>query len=414
MPPKVRILPGAQMKNKRPPSWRPFACYTLANMSSSKSKLQTLGLRTWIEIDRKAIAHNFKTFRKLVPKETKLLAVVKSNAYGHNLTEFAEEAARLGADMLGVDSLVEALALRKAHITTPILVLGYTLPELYPEAHARNVAITVSSWEALRGAARAGARQPLTIHLKVDTGMHRQGFLLGDLPKIVAFLERNRAKVHLGGLYTHFAGAKDPDDRAYTIEQLQEFFMWRDALVKAGFSPIVHAGATAGMLLYPEAHFDMVRVGIGMYGVWPSDAAKKKLHKALIFTPVLSWKAMVSEVKKIPKGSSVGYDRTHRVKRDTILAVCPVGYWHGYPRALSSKGSVLLRGKRAPVLGRVSMDMIVVDVTGIVGVRVGDEVTLIGTNGREYISADGVAKAAGTSAYELLTRLNPLIRRIYQ
>ena len=207
-------------------------------------------------------------------------------------------------------------------------------------------------------------------------------------------------------MYTHFASAKDSNDRVFTRSQIAEFDTWRAVFFKKGFSPLTHAGATGGASYFPEAHFDMVRIGAGLYGFWNT-------LKEVPLKPVLSWKTIISEVKEIPAGSGIGYDLTHTTKQVTRIAVCPVGYWHGYPRQLSNKADVLVRGKRAKVLGRVSMDMIVIDVTNILRVKIGDEVVLIGRSGKEEITASELAQHADTSAYEILTRLNPLMKRIY-
>lgn len=382
------------------------------------SKPKTAGLRTWTLIDRSAIAHNFKIFRKLIPKETKLLAVVKSNAYGHNLTEFAVEMERLGADMLGVDSAVEGFSLRKTGVKVPILVLGHTLPEMYARAARERIIITISSMEGLQALVRANTKSTAPhIHLKIDTGMHRQGFLREEIPQVIRFLKKNKEKIHLDGTYTHFAAAKSlhaKEHAAYTQKQIAEFEEWVHALRVEGLEPTIHAGATSGLLLFPSAHFDMVRAGIGLYGVWPSEDARRALGGKVTLKPVLTWKSIVAEIKTIPKGSMIGYDLTEKVTRDTRIGIVPVGYWHGYPRSLSGKGEVLVRGKRARVLGRVCMDMIIIDLTDIPQAKVGDEVVLIGRSGKEEVTADEIARRSGTSAYEILTRLNPLMKRIYK
>ncbi|MDO8603807.1 MAG: alanine racemase [bacterium] len=375
-------------------------------------KVNHTGLRTWIEIDTKAISTNYRTFRKLVPKNVKIMGVVKSNAYGHNIIEFSRELEKLGVDMLAVDSLVEALSLRKAGIKKKILVLGYTLPELFSKTVSTNIHLTISSIEGLRVFLKSSYARKIRIHLKVDTGMHRQGFLFSDSRRVFKMLEGSKANVV--GLYTHFAAAKDAHERKFTKGQIAEFEKWRLCLSQAGFSLLTHAGATGGTIAFPEAHFDMTRIGIGMYGVWPSSEIEEAKKKSLLLKPVLSWKTIISEVKVISAGEGVGYDLTHRVKQTTRIAVCPIGYWHGYPRALSNNSGVLVRGKRAKVLGRISMDMIVIDVTDIPRVKVGDKVVLIGKSGKEEIKASELATLADTSAYEILTRLNPLIKRIYR
>ncbi len=390
-------------------------------------------LRTWIEIDQKAIAHNYRVFRKLIQKnkgKTLFMAVVKSNAYGHNLLEFGSEAARLGADWLGVDSLTEALALRDIGLRTPILVLGHTLPSLFAKAREKGVSITISSFAQLKEALALKSGKPLKVHIKVDTGMHRQGFQLHELKQLLASLGHPMSKFVVEGLYTHFAEAKNPRHGDNTRQQISEFKQWIKKFHDAGFTPIIHAAATGGALLYPEAHFDMVRIGIGCYGLWPSSKAEQFLAaasggspdpalagfrgKKIKLKPVLSWRAVVSEVKRVKKGERVGYDFTEQLVRDSTLAVIPVGYWHGLPRLVSSKGRVLIHGKSARIVGRVSMDMIVVDVTNILKVKMGDVATLIGRDGKEEIKAGEIARFAETTQYEIVTRLNPLIKKFYK
>jgi len=382
----------------------------------SKQQINKEGLRTWIEIDRKAIAHNYRTFRKVIASKTKFLAVVKSNAYGHNLLEFAHEMDRLGADRLGVDSLMEALALRESGVKRPLLVLGFTLPKLFDKAREEKISLTISSFPQLAKALALKARKtPLCVHIKVDTGMHRQGFQIGEAARLLSLLAKADPRVlFVEGLYTHFAEAKNPRLGDSTRRQIAEFKEWIKKFHDAGFAPIVHAAATGGTLLYPEAHFDMVRIGIGCYGLWPSSETEQFLGKKITLKPVLSWKAVVSEVKQVQKGERVGYDFTERLMRDTTLAVIPIGYWHGIPRLCSSKGRVLIAGKTARIVGRVSMDMIVVDVTDIPKVKMGDVATLIGKSGKEEIRAREIAMFAGTTHYEIITRLNPLIKKFYR
>ena len=375
------------------------------------------GLRTWIEVDRRAIAHNYKLFRSLISKKTKLMAVVKSNAYGHSLIDFSREMERLGADWLGVDSIVEALALRREGTRFPVLVLGYTFPDRFKEATEKNISLTVSTFETLSAIEKMKLPKPLQVHIKVDTGMHRQGFLAKDLPTILADLQHttHNRQLKIEGLYTHFANAKNPAFPQDTNNQLAEFSKWQAASKKSGLKPICHVAATAGTILFPDSHYDMVRVGIGLYGLWPDSEIRSFASNRLILRPVLSWKSVVSEIKKVPKGERVGYGLSEELTRDSTLAVVPIGYWHGYPRFLSSVGWTLVSGHRAKVVGRVSMDMIVIDITGIKGVKPQDEVVLIGRQGKESISID--TDLAGLSDfsynYEFVTRINPLIKRIY-
>ncbi len=369
-------------------------------------------VRTWIEIDKKALAHNVAQFLKLIPKKTRLMAVIKSNAYGHGLILTAKVLLALRSfsegGWFGVDSIVEAMRMRREGIKNPILVLGSTLPARMKEAAEQNITLTVSNSESLNSLMRTNKR--IAFHLKVDTGMYRQGFLPAEIFKLLNFLKRH--KIFPQGIYTHFA-SKDLGFPIYTKLQLSEFKKVLADFEKAGFKNLIrHAAASNATILFPESHFDMVRIGMGLYGYWPSLIAKVDHSPVTSLQPVLNWKTVVGEIKEIPGGSYLGYDLIEQVKRKTKIAVLPVGYWHGYGRALSSIGEVLIRGRRAKVLGRVSMDMIVVDVTDTPKVRVGDEVVLIGRQGREEIWADELALKASTSEYEFLTRINPLIRRV--
>jgi len=376
------------------------------------NKADKLGLRTWIEIDKKAIVHNYLVFRSLISKQTKLLGVVKSNAYGHNLVEFAKELEKLGVDYLAVDSVVEGMALRKAQIKIPILVLGYTLPVMIEKAVLNNLDISISNFDYFKEIKKLNLKKSVNVHIKVDTGMHRHGFQEGDIKNVLAEIKNRKIKVV--GLYTHFASAKNPAFPKDTKKQIEIFDKWVRAFTKAGIRPICHAGATSGTILFPEAHFDMVRVGIGLYGIWPSSETKKIAISKFKLQPVLSWKTIIGEINNIKAGERVGYDFTKKLKIDSKVAILPIGYWHGYPRALSNIGYVLVNGMRAKILGRICMDIIMIDVTGIKGVKVGDEVVIIGHDKKEEISVDDIATQLNASSYELITRINPLIKKIYK
>ncbi|MEX0931778.1 MAG: alanine racemase [Candidatus Paceibacterota bacterium] len=368
-------------------------------------------LRTWIDIDTKALTHNYSFFRKYISKEVALLAVVKSNAYGHGLVDFALHMEKCGVDMIGVDSVVEGISLRKKGIQTPILTLGYVLPEVISDAQEHNITVTVSTFEGLSEVAKSDTSTPLTVHIKVDTGMHRQGFLKHEKARVIEQLKKLPEHVRVTGLYTHFASAKNPVVRGLTNTQIVEFNEWRALFKEEGFKVIAHASATAGALLYPEAHYDMVRIGIGMYGHSPSGEVSAYLGEKLDLRPALTWKTIISEVKKLPEGGRVGYDQLGYIDKGGVLAVCPIGYWHGYPRALSGLGRVIVNGVVARVIGRVSMDMIALDVTNA-SAKVGDEVCILSPEYPE-IGAQNVAGLADTIHYELITQINPLIKRYY-
>jgi alanine racemase len=381
----------------------------------SVDTVDTHGLRTWIEIDTKALKYNFDVFRKRIGSKVKLMAVAKSNAYGHGLVPYAKTMERFGADWLGVDSIKEALRLRKDGIKCPMLVLGHTLPENISLGARYNIDLTISTKEGLAHCAKLASdnKQKLRIHLKIDTGMGRQGFITEDITRVVAFSKKNFSKNNIAGVYTHFAAAKNPSFSKGTFEQIERFKKAIVLLHKASFTPLRHASATSGTLLFPTTYFDMTRVGIGLFGLYPSKEVKAVCETTTSLKPALLWKTVVSEVKKFPNGSGIGYDLTETVSPGSKIAICPIGYWHGYPRALSSVGKVIIRGEKAKVLGRVSMDMIIVDVGKIAKVRIGDEVTLIGDDGKVNIHADELAFLADTVNYEIITRINPLIKRFY-
>lgn len=375
-------------------------------------KEDRLGLRTWLEIDKKAIKHNYTVFRSLISKETKFMGIVKSNAYGHNLFEFAHELEKLGVDYLAVDSVVEGIALRKDNVKTPILILGYTLPEMIEKAVSNDLDITISNFDYFTQIKKLKINKPIRAHIKVDSGMHRHGFQEKDIQKVLK--EIKNSKVDVVGLYTHFASAKNPAFPKETRDQVNIFNRWREAFKLAGLKLICHACATSGTILFPEAHFDMVRIGIGLYGIWPSRETQAYAQDKFNLKPVLSWKTVVAEINNVKAGDSIGYDFTEKFSVDSKVAVLPIGYWHGYPRSLSGIGKVLINGKVAKVLGRICMDIMMVDVTGIKGVKVGDEVTIIGQDKQEEIKADDISSMISGSSYELVTRINPLIKRIYK
>lgn len=372
--------------------------------------------RTWIEIDRHKLRQNISEFLTLLKSGTEFMAVVKSNAYGHGIVDMTKAISTLFLKSrkhglwFGVDSIVEAVRLRKEGIREPMLVLGYTLPLRMKEASSRGISITISSFDSLERV--AGLKKPISIHLKFDTGMHRQGFFKEDISEILDILKHS-PNIKLEGVYTHFAMAKDPKRPTFTKQQHTKFSEITKVLRRLYPNIIVHSSASGASLLFPKMRPDMVRIGIGLYGYYPSSEARLAMEKKVKLHPILSWRSQISEIKKIPKGDSIGYDRTETVKRSSAIAVVPIGYWHGYDRGLSSKGRVLVRGRIARVLGRVSMDMITIDVTGIPDVEVGDTVTIIGKDGANAVTADDIGAMIGTSSYEVLTRINPLIHKEY-
>jgi alanine racemase len=368
--------------------------------------------KTWVAIKKSAIRHNVTVFRKHLKSKVKLWAVVKSNAYGHGLVAFAKLADTAGVDGFCVDSVVEGVKLREADIIKPILVLGPTVsPDgFFADAVKNDITITVSTRETL--ARLAASRRKPNFHLKVDTGMHRQGFYPEQVSAVVRDVKRYKLQKCFTGIYTHFASAKDVNYPTFTDEQFRVFKQAVTVCERAGFTRLVrHAAATGGTLANNRYHLDAVRIGIGLYGLWPSRELEMQRGSEFKLEPVLSWHTIVSEVKMVAPGGYIGYDLTERVTKSARMAVLPIGYWHGFDRGFSSVGTVIIRGKHARVLGRVSMDLIVVDVTGI-PCRQGDRATLIGKQGKAIISAADFAQIIGTTHYEAVTRINPLIERI--
>ncbi len=374
--------------------------------------MQKNNVRTWVTIDRKAIASNIRILKKQLLPKTKFLAVVKADAYGHGMLEVAKTAAAAGADYLGVFDIEEGIALRKAKIKTPILVLRSIFPEQVEIAIKNDLEIAVSTFELLVSLKKAKLKKPLKIHLMTDTGLGRDGFLLDQSERVLALLDQNK-NIQVVGLATHFSASESRLHDSYTVMQVAFIFEWQKMLAEIGIHPMVHASATAGVFLSKEFGIGLVRFGIGIYGLWPSDETEQ-LSRGAILKPALEWKTVVNEVKELQAGSFIAYDLTARLQRNSIVAILPVGYSDGYPRSASNKGSVLIHGKRARILGRVMMNMIVVDITDIPKVKPGDTVTLIGSDKGAMISAEEAAEAGDTINYEIVTRIDPRIPRIYR
>ncbi|MDI6734135.1 MAG: alanine racemase [Patescibacteria group bacterium] len=372
--------------------------------------------KTWIEIDKKSVISNIKTFRLILKPKTKLFAVVKSNAYGHGLILFSGLADKLGVDGFCVDSIIEGRKLRAVGIKKPILCLGPTLPGLFEDAINGKIILTISNLEALSAFAKSG--KFTNFHIKIDTGMHRQGFYLNEIPKALRIIKNPKSGLgsFLKGIYTHFAAAKDVTYPSYTLRQLNKFEEANTLFKKAGFKNLLrHAAATGGAILYPQSHFDFVRIGAGLYGFWPTRETKVQhqlvLNRKLMLKPILSWRSVVSEVKDLIPGDLVGYDLTEEITKPVTAAIIPIGYWHGFSRALSGCGRVLINGLSAKVLGRVSMDLLTVALPRGLKAKIGDRVTLIGRDKKEIIRADDLAEITNGISYEVITRLNPLIER---
>ena len=369
------------------------------------------GIVTWAEIDLDAIAHNVQAFKHHVGLGVEVMAVVKANAYGHGALPVARTALEAGASRLAVHRLIEGIELRQAGIDAPILVMGYTPPNgagLAARWRLTPSLITLEFAHALSLHAQAlGIRLP--VHVKVDTGIGRYGLLPAELLEFMRSLHELPG-IHVEGLFTHFATA-DASDPTHILAQLGIFNQIISQLDQSGLKPpFLHAANSAAAMQYPQAQFQAVRIGIAMYGLRPS----LNWDPPFKISPALTLKSLVTRLRELPAGSAIGYGRTFITQRTTHVALLPVGYGDGYHRSLSNKGVVLVGGQRAPLLGRVSMDQIVVDVTHIPDVQQDDEVVLIGSQGNERISAEEVGALAGTLNYEVTTALLPRVVRFYR
>ena len=370
---------------------------------------------TWIEIDADAIRSNIHTFRTLIPDSSGLMIVVKANAYGHGLDLVAPLAAKYG-EWLGVNSVDEAEAVHGLGIDKPIAILGYTELNRLESVVRHGFRQVVYRTDAAAALSEAATQQKslANIHLKIETGTHRQGIPIAELP---AFVERIRAmpRLNIEGVYTHFANIEDTLDPSFAQLQLGRFNTALDILSSAGIHPTqIHAAATAGALLYPDTAFTMIRLGIGAYGIWPSretQLAARERGRKVTLKPALTWKTRVAQIKDIAAGEYVGYGLTYQATRAMKAIVAPVGYYDGYDRKLSNSGRALIHGRFAPVIGRVAMNMSMMDVTDAAA-ELDDEIVLIGRQGRSEIRIEEIAEKAGTIAYEIVSRINPLIPRV--
>lgn len=389
-------------------------------------------MKTWLEISKDNIKRNLNEFARVLGKDVKIMAVVKSNAYGHGIREIAKiltdffppggkihQVEKKESLWFGVDSIDEAIILKKTGVEAPILILGYTELSRLKDAVEGKFRLTVYNKETVNALGKL--KNPVKIHLKIETGTTRQGIRGSD---ILGFIEyaRKFTNIEIEGLSTHFANIEDTTNHTYAKKQLARFESVIALLAKGPLDstgkgslcqiPIKHAACTAAAILFKETHFDMARIGIGMYGMWPSKETFVSAKNKLKLKPALTWKTIIAQIKKVKKGTPVSYGLTEKVSRDSLVAVLPVGYWDGFDRGLSSIGNVLVRGKRCKIIGRVCMNMCMADVTDVANVKIEDEVVLLGRQGREEITAEEIAGKIGMINYEVVTRINPGIKRI--
>ncbi len=369
--------------------------------------------QTEVLISKSALLHNLRQFRKVAGK-AKLMAVVKSNAYGHGYFTVASTIEN-AVDYFGVANLTEALTLRELKIKKPILVLNYYNLDQVPAAVAKNISLVVwdlAQAKAIQDAAKKLKKKAL-VHIKVGTGLSRLGVFAKDA---VGFTKKVKSfsNIEIEGIFSHFAASED--DSEYTMIQLNRFReIISDLESNAINIPIKHIACTASSLAFPESHFGMIRIGIGTYGMQSYKSIQTKIQKlypGFNLKPVLSWQTKLLAVKDLPAGAFVGYGRTFQTKRKTKLAILPVGYYEGYDRGFSNNAEVLVGGVRCPVRGRIYMNLMSVDVTKVKNVKATDTAVLIGKQGKEEITADELGKRIDTINYEIVTRINPIIPRI--
>ncbi len=370
------------------------------------------------DIDLDAITVNIQALKKVTAPGARFMAVVKANAYGHGAVEVAQRALESGAHCLGVARIQEAVALRESGIDSRILVLGYTPPELTRLALDNRLTLTVFDVDTARAISDSAvaAGKTVTTHIKTDTGMGRLGLRPAGEKGVAIDPDRVDAAIRIAqmpgldleGIFTHFASA-DSTDTTYTERQFNLFCDYVAELERVGIKfRLKHAANSAAIIAHPRTHLDMVRAGIALYGLNPS---REVNLNPLATRPVMALKARLVHVKKVPRGFSVSYGMTHRTTAPTTIATVPIGYADGYSRLLSSRGTMLVRGQRAPVVGRVCMDLALLDVGHIEGVRTGDEAVILGRQGAETVPADEIADLVGTINYEIVSSITARVPR---
>lgn len=370
---------------------------------------------TWVEISLDALKHNMDAFREILPATMKLMAVVKANAYGHGAKDIAQEAVRCGADYLGVAFLDEALELRNAGIQAPILVLGYMPPAGIKIAAEREITVTAFSEETFQalasvGAGRPAGSTPIKVHVKMDTGMGRLG--IRDEQQFIEYVERLQQLpgVLVEGLFTHYACA-DETDKQHTYGQHRRFDRAVRYFADRGCNfPCIHAGNSATGIEFPELSYNMLRLGISLYGLYPSEEVN---HQKVDLQPVMSYKTRVIFSKMLPPNSTVSYGAIYLTQGEEQIATLPIGYADGYTRMLTGKANVLVRGRKVPVVGKICMDQCMVNVTGLPDVSVGEEVVLFGEQQGQRILPDELARALGTINYEITCMVSNRVPRVY-
>jgi len=367
-----------------------------------------------IELSKNNLIFNIKQFKKFAKKGTKFAVVVKGNAYGHGQNEIVKILEPY-ADYFQVDGIEELEQLRKVS-RKKTLVLGYIQNSDITKAVKLGCILSAFSLEQLLSISAIAKHliKVQEIHLPVDAYLGREGFLLKDLPKVFQEIKKHKF-IKLAGIYAHFANIEDTTNFVHARKQIKEYQKAITLASKFGFKNLLtHISATSGILAYEKKKgiHPIVRLGIGVYGMWPSEALRKKYTNRLELRPVLTWKTKIAQIKILPKGNTIGYGLTYKTTKTTKVALIPQGYSDGVDRHLSNKGTVLIRGTKCPILGRVMMNMFSVDVSHLPKVKIEDEVVILGKQGGREISAEEIAKTLDTINYEITTRISSLLPRI--
>lgn len=368
------------------------------------------GRPTRCVIDHRALRWNLRQLRAQVGPRVKILSMVKANAYGHGAVAVAKTLAGAGSDAFGVATVEEGIELRQARIKQPILVVAGTYVEQLPELLQHRLTPVLQEIATLKALDQRlqQLKRTLAVEIEVDTGMGRIGFRGAEIDAWLPVLAKLKA-VKLQGVFSHFSDAESANE-PYTQKQISDF---NRVLERLRAAKIIHRAShmakSAAIITEPDAHFSMVRPGLALYGMYAAPALKKRID----LKPVLSWKSRIIQLKQVPAGTPIGYNRTFVTKKKTLIATLPLGYADGYRRLFSNRAQVLVRGQRAPVVGRVSMDLTTIDVTDIKNVQQGDEVVLLGRQRSGVIGADELASWANTISYEIFTSIGARVPRVH-
>lgn len=378
---------------------------------------------TWVEVDLGAVKNNIKQIKKYIGPDVGVAAVIKSNAYGYGLVEVAQAVSQVGVEFLCVDNVIEARQLvnskqLKVFRKRPkILILGGVESEDLPWVMKNNIRFGIYDLafvDKVKKAAKKLKRKAL-VHIKIDTGMHRLGFDCNEAVESIKKIIKRYNNINIEGLWSHFADSGSRENKKYTSQQLKKFESIINELEKEGIKiKYKHLCNSSGTISLPEARFNLVRTGIIIYGIYPSETLKTQYQKKLNLKPGLSFKTRIVSLRKLKKGERVGYGLTYRLKKDSQIAVLAVGYKDGYGRDLSNKGEIIIQNYRCPVVGRICMRMMMVDVSSVPGVKLDEEAVLLGGDGRARIEADEVAKKMDTIPYEVLSRISESVPRVYK